>query len=68
MATEKPFKRACPEHLYFRFFVYFKNLFNKLSEQAFNKYVSNVDKAPPGNNLAAIEPGSDAEHQEISDI
>ncbi|OMJ12035.1 hypothetical protein AYI70_g9352, partial [Smittium culicis] len=40
----------------------------QLSGKAFNNYVSNVDKAPPGNNIAAIEPGSDAEHQEISDI
>ncbi|OMJ29290.1 hypothetical protein AYI69_g1216 [Smittium culicis] len=40
----------------------------QISEQAFNKYVSNIDKAPPGSNLAAIEPGSEAEHQEISDI
>ncbi|OMJ24941.1 hypothetical protein AYI70_g1242 [Smittium culicis] len=40
----------------------------QISEQAFNNYISNVDKAPPGNNIAAIEPGSDAEHQGISDI
>ncbi|OMJ19518.1 hypothetical protein AYI70_g4678 [Smittium culicis] len=40
----------------------------QISEQAFNKFVTNVDKAPPGSNKAAIEPGSDAEHQEISDV
>ncbi|OMJ28397.1 hypothetical protein AYI69_g2133 [Smittium culicis] len=40
----------------------------QISEQAFNKYVSNIDKAPPGSNLAALEPGSDTEHQEMSDI
>ncbi|OMJ23946.1 hypothetical protein AYI70_g1914 [Smittium culicis] len=45
-----------------------KSRMGQISEQAFNKYVSNVDKAPPGSNIAAIEPGSDAEHQEISDI
>ncbi|OMJ20302.1 hypothetical protein AYI70_g4196 [Smittium culicis] len=40
----------------------------QISEQVFNNFVSNVDKAPPGSNVAAIEPGSEAEHQEISDI
>ncbi|OMJ18675.1 hypothetical protein AYI70_g5219 [Smittium culicis] len=40
----------------------------QISEQVFNNFVSNVDKAPPGSNIAAIEPGSDAEHQEISDV
>ncbi|OMJ15679.1 hypothetical protein AYI69_g8115 [Smittium culicis] len=40
----------------------------QLSKQEFNKYVSNVDKAPPGSNLAALESGSDTEHQEMSDI
>ncbi|OMJ18719.1 hypothetical protein AYI70_g5185, partial [Smittium culicis] len=40
----------------------------QISEQVFNNFVSNVDKAPHGSNIAAIEPGSDAEHQEISDI
>ncbi|OMJ15888.1 hypothetical protein AYI70_g6956 [Smittium culicis] len=40
----------------------------QISQQAFNNYVSNVDKAPPGNNIAAIEPGFDAKHQGISDI
>ncbi|OMJ19592.1 hypothetical protein AYI70_g4638 [Smittium culicis] len=40
----------------------------QISHQTFNKFVRNVDKAPPGNNIAAIEPGSDAENQEISDI
>ncbi|OMJ11946.1 hypothetical protein AYI70_g9399 [Smittium culicis] len=45
-----------------------KSRIGQISEQVFNNFVSNVDKAPPGNNIAAIEPGSDAEHQEISDI
>ncbi|OMJ25997.1 hypothetical protein AYI70_g516 [Smittium culicis] len=45
-----------------------KAIVGQISEQAFNKYVTNVDKAPPGNNIAAIEPGCDAEHQEISYI
>ncbi|OMJ19330.1 hypothetical protein AYI70_g4799, partial [Smittium culicis] len=40
----------------------------QISHKTFNKFVTNVDKAPPGSNIAAIEPGSDAEHQEISDI
>ncbi|OMJ10200.1 hypothetical protein AYI70_g10471, partial [Smittium culicis] len=40
----------------------------KISEKEFNNLISNVDKALPGSNIAAIEPGSDAEHQEISDI
>ncbi|OMJ16978.1 hypothetical protein AYI70_g6266 [Smittium culicis] len=40
----------------------------KILEKAFNNFVSNVDKALPGSNIAAIEPGSDAEHQKISDI
>ncbi|OMJ17597.1 hypothetical protein AYI70_g5879 [Smittium culicis] len=40
----------------------------QISEQAFNNYISNVDKAQPGNNIAAIEPESESEHQEISDI
>ncbi|OMJ25182.1 hypothetical protein AYI70_g1081, partial [Smittium culicis] len=38
------------------------------SEQAFNNFVSNVDKAPPGSNIAAIEPESDAKNLDISDI
>ncbi|OMJ12857.1 hypothetical protein AYI69_g9244 [Smittium culicis] len=40
----------------------------QISEKLFNKYVTNVDKTPPGSNKAALEPGSEAEHQEISDI
>ncbi|OMJ18516.1 hypothetical protein AYI70_g5316 [Smittium culicis] len=40
----------------------------QISEKLFNKYVTNVDKAPSGSNKAAIEPGSDAKHQEIADI
>ncbi|OMJ11834.1 hypothetical protein AYI70_g9464 [Smittium culicis] len=28
----------------------------QISEQVFNNFVSNVDKAPPGSNIAAIEP------------
>ncbi|OMJ13077.1 hypothetical protein AYI70_g8726 [Smittium culicis] len=40
----------------------------QISEQVFNNFVSNVDKAHPGNNIAAIESGSDAEHHDISDI
>ncbi|OMJ17284.1 hypothetical protein AYI70_g6073 [Smittium culicis] len=40
----------------------------QISHQTFNKFVTNVEKAPPGSNKAAIEPESDANHQEISDI
>ncbi|OMJ18315.1 hypothetical protein AYI70_g5420 [Smittium culicis] len=40
----------------------------QISEQVFKNFVSNVHKAPPGSNIDAIEPGSDAEHQEISII
>ncbi|OMJ21581.1 hypothetical protein AYI70_g3412 [Smittium culicis] len=39
-----------------------------ISGKSFNNYVSNVDNAPPGKNIAAIDPESIAEHQEISDI
>ncbi|OMJ14229.1 hypothetical protein AYI70_g8015, partial [Smittium culicis] len=40
----------------------------QISHQTFNQFVTNADKAPPGSNKAAIEPESDAEHNEISDI
>ncbi|OMJ25882.1 hypothetical protein AYI70_g591 [Smittium culicis] len=40
----------------------------QISHQTFNQFVTNVDEAPPGSNKAAIEPESDANHQEISDI
>ncbi|OMJ23273.1 hypothetical protein AYI70_g2377 [Smittium culicis] len=37
-----------------------KAIMGQKSEQAFKKYVTNVDKAPPGSSIAAIEPESDA--------
>ncbi|OMJ12296.1 hypothetical protein AYI70_g9207, partial [Smittium culicis] len=40
----------------------------QISEKVFIKYVTNVDKALPRSNKAAIVPGSDAENQEMSDI
>ncbi|OMJ09776.1 hypothetical protein AYI69_g10512 [Smittium culicis] len=40
----------------------------QISQQTFNKFVTNVDKAPSGSNITAIEPESEAEHHEISDI
>ncbi|OMJ12799.1 hypothetical protein AYI69_g9259 [Smittium culicis] len=40
----------------------------QISEQVFNKFVTNVDKAPSGSSRAAIEPETEAEHHDISDI
>ncbi|OMJ12996.1 hypothetical protein AYI69_g9180 [Smittium culicis] len=39
-----------------------------ISQQTFNKFVSNVDKAPPGCNKADIEPETEAKPHYISDI
>ncbi|OMJ07418.1 hypothetical protein AYI70_g12202 [Smittium culicis] len=39
----------------------------QISEQTFNNFVSNKDKAPPGSNKSAIEPVADAENHDISD-
>ncbi|OMJ13008.1 hypothetical protein AYI69_g9171 [Smittium culicis] len=37
-------------------------------QQTFNKFVSNVEKAPSGRCRAAIEPETEADHHDISDI
>ncbi|OMJ20383.1 hypothetical protein AYI69_g6230 [Smittium culicis] len=45
-----------------------KATMGQISQQTFNKFVSNVDKAPLGSNIAAIEPESEVKNHEISDI
>ncbi|OMJ09884.1 hypothetical protein AYI69_g10469 [Smittium culicis] len=40
----------------------------QISQQKFNKFVLNIDKAPSGSSRAVVEPETEAEHHDISDI